>query len=139
MCVIMQLLVMKHFHISIYKLNTFSHWLGLGKVPLSLLTVLRWVTLACKSISPPPPLLSSPLPSSPPLRPSSPGSNDGLCSCLLKACPNSTPQTLGLSHDAWEISRDTLRLDTKLGQGCFGDVWMEIIAQNHSATPSALF
>ncbi|XP_041090078.1 proto-oncogene tyrosine-protein kinase Yrk-like isoform X3 [Polyodon spathula] len=52
------------------------------------------------------------------------GSNDGLCSCLLKACPNSTPQTLGLSHDAWEISRDTLRLDTKLGQGCFGDVWM---------------
>ncbi|MGH0157874.1 UNVERIFIED_CONTAM: hypothetical protein FKN15_034143 [Acipenser sinensis] len=51
------------------------------------------------------------------------GSNDGLCSCLLKACPNATPQTLGLSHDAWEISRDTLRLDTKLGQGCFGDVW----------------
>ncbi|RXM99499.1 Tyrosine-protein kinase Fyn [Acipenser ruthenus] len=51
------------------------------------------------------------------------GSNDGLCSCLLKACLNATPQTLGLSHDAWEISRDTLRLDTKLGQGCFGDVW----------------
>ncbi|MBN3321383.1 FYN kinase, partial [Atractosteus spatula] len=52
------------------------------------------------------------------------GSNDGLCYYLTKACPNSTPQTLGLGRDAWEISRDTLSLNKKLGQGCFGDVWM---------------
>ncbi|TRZ01143.1 hypothetical protein DNTS_007863 [Danionella cerebrum] len=52
------------------------------------------------------------------------GSNDGLCCYLTKACPNSTPQTMGLGRDAWEISRETLKLNRKLGQGCFGDVWM---------------
>ncbi|RXN26264.1 tyrosine- kinase Fyn isoform X1 [Labeo rohita] len=52
------------------------------------------------------------------------GSNDGLCCYLTKACPNSTPQTMGLGRDAWEISRETLQLNRKLGQGCFGDVWM---------------
>lgn len=31
---------------------------------------------------------------------------------------------MGLGRDAWEVSRDTLALQTKLGQGCFGDVWM---------------
>uniref|UniRef100_A0A7N8X6T0 Tyrosine-protein kinase n=1 Tax=Mastacembelus armatus TaxID=205130 RepID=A0A7N8X6T0_9TELE len=30
----------------------------------------------------------------------------------------------GLSKDAWEIPRESLRLDLKLGQGCFGEVWM---------------
>lgn len=34
------------------------------------------------------------------------------------------PQTQGLARDAWEIPRDSLRLDVKLGQGCFGEVWM---------------
>ncbi|XP_059365521.1 tyrosine-protein kinase Fyn-like isoform X3 [Carassius carassius] len=52
------------------------------------------------------------------------GSNDGLCCYLTKACPNATPQTMGLGRDAWEIARDTLKLNRKLGQGCFGDVWM---------------
>lgn len=52
------------------------------------------------------------------------GSNDGLCYYLTKPCPNSTPLTMGLGRDAWEVSRDTLALQTKLGQGCFGDVWM---------------
>uniref|UniRef100_A0AAY4BH42 Tyrosine-protein kinase n=1 Tax=Denticeps clupeoides TaxID=299321 RepID=A0AAY4BH42_9TELE len=32
--------------------------------------------------------------------------------------------TQGLARDAWEIPRDSLRLDVKLGQGCFGEVWM---------------
>ncbi|KAG2460882.1 YES kinase, partial [Polypterus senegalus] len=50
--------------------------------------------------------------------------NDGLCTYLTKPCPNVTPQTIGLGRDAWEISRDTLNLNKKLGQGCFGDVWM---------------
>ncbi|KAG9355563.1 hypothetical protein JZ751_000401 [Albula glossodonta] len=54
----------------------------------------------------------------------SPGSNDGLCYFLTKPCPTSTPQTMGLGRDAWEISRETLKLDRKLGHGCFGDVWM---------------
>ncbi|KAI1901736.1 hypothetical protein AGOR_G00037460 [Albula goreensis] len=52
------------------------------------------------------------------------GSNDGLCYFLTKPCPTSTPQTMGLGRDAWEISRETLKLDRKLGHGCFGDVWM---------------
>ncbi|MED6256813.1 hypothetical protein ATANTOWER_025728 [Ataeniobius toweri] len=52
------------------------------------------------------------------------GSNDGLCYYLTKACPNSTPLTLGLGRDAWEVSRETLSMQRKLGQGCFGDVWM---------------
>ncbi|KAM9493465.1 tyrosine-protein kinase Fgr isoform 2-T2 [Clarias gariepinus] len=52
------------------------------------------------------------------------GTHDGLCYYLTTPCPNSTPQTLGLGKDAWEIPRDTLQLKRKLGQGCFGDVWM---------------
>ncbi|XP_038651023.1 tyrosine-protein kinase Fgr isoform X2 [Scyliorhinus canicula] len=49
---------------------------------------------------------------------------DGLCQVLTKACPGETPQTLGLGKDAWEIDRQSLTLDKKLGQGCFGDVFM---------------
>lgn len=60
------------------------------------------------------------LPVGPPLT----GSNDGLCYYLTKSCPNSTPLTMGLGRDAWEVSRETLLLQAKLGQGCFGDVWM---------------
>ncbi|TRY95675.1 hypothetical protein DNTS_026203 [Danionella cerebrum] len=49
---------------------------------------------------------------------------DGLCHCLTAVCPVLKPQTQGLARDAWEIPRDSLRLDLKLGQGCFGEVWM---------------
>lgn len=49
---------------------------------------------------------------------------DGLCHCLTDVCPVQKPQTTGLARDAWEIPRDSLRLDVKLGQGCFGEVWM---------------
>ncbi|KAJ8336470.1 hypothetical protein SKAU_G00376900 [Synaphobranchus kaupii] len=49
---------------------------------------------------------------------------DGLCSRLTEVCPTVKPQTKGLSRDAWEISRDSLRLEVQLGQGCFGEVWM---------------
>ncbi|XP_010156747.1 PREDICTED: LOW QUALITY PROTEIN: proto-oncogene tyrosine-protein kinase Src-like, partial [Eurypyga helias] len=38
--------------------------------------------------------------------------------------PTSKPQTQGLAKDAWEIPRESLRLEVKLGQGCFGEVWM---------------
>uniref|UniRef100_H3DQF3 Tyrosine-protein kinase n=1 Tax=Tetraodon nigroviridis TaxID=99883 RepID=H3DQF3_TETNG len=49
---------------------------------------------------------------------------DGLCHSLTDICPILKPQTQGLSKDAWEIPRESLRLDLKLGQGCFGEVWM---------------
>lgn len=49
---------------------------------------------------------------------------DGLCHRLTNVCPTVKPQTQGLAKDAWEIPRDSLRLEVKLGQGCFGDVWM---------------
>ncbi|KAG8565427.1 hypothetical protein GDO81_012844 [Engystomops pustulosus] len=49
---------------------------------------------------------------------------DGLCHRLTNVCPTSKPQTQGLAKDAWEIPRDSLRLELKLGQGCFGEVWM---------------
>lgn len=52
---------------------------------------------------------------------------DGLCDVLKKPCVKvEKPQTVGLSHDTvdmWEISRDTLRLTTRLGSGNFGEVW----------------
>ncbi|XP_069731229.1 tyrosine-protein kinase Fgr isoform X2 [Phaenicophaeus curvirostris] len=50
--------------------------------------------------------------------------NDGLCHLLTRVCPAMKPQTLGLAKDAWEIVRESIRLDKKLGMGCFGDVWM---------------
>lgn len=79
------------------------------------------------------PILQHPLPlfpfstSPPSLAPTSLpliGSNDGLCYYLTKPCLNSTPLTMGLGRDAWEVHRDALSLQRKLGQGCFGDVWM---------------
>ena len=35
-----------------------------------------------------------------------------------------TPQTSGLAKDAWEVARDSLFLEKKLGQGCFAEVWL---------------
>ncbi|TNN85768.1 Proto-oncogene tyrosine-protein kinase Yrk [Liparis tanakae] len=52
------------------------------------------------------------------------GTNDGLCYYLTMPCINSTPLTMGLGRDAWEVLRETLSMQRKLGQGCFGDVWM---------------
>ncbi|KAL1006851.1 hypothetical protein UPYG_G00078040 [Umbra pygmaea] len=49
---------------------------------------------------------------------------DGLCHRLTTVCPTVKPQTQGLAKDAWEIPRESLRLEIKLGQGCFGEVWM---------------
>ncbi|XP_033931585.1 tyrosine-protein kinase fynb isoform X2 [Pseudochaenichthys georgianus] len=48
---------------------------------------------------------------------------DGLCFNLTAVCVNHIPDTVGLSHDAWEISRDTLVMEIKLGTGCFADVF----------------
>lgn len=53
--------------------------------------------------------------------------SDGLCVLLTEPCRNSElPQTADLSHntkDQWEIPRETIRLNKKLGAGQFGDVW----------------
>lgn len=60
-----------------------------------------------------------------PLSPAPPAEHaDGLCHRLTTVCPTSKPQTQGLAKDAWEIPRESLRLEVKLGQGCFGEVWM---------------
>ncbi|KAI1897438.1 hypothetical protein AGOR_G00083290 [Albula goreensis] len=50
-------------------------------------------------------------------------SADGLCFNLTGVCVNNSPDTVGLSHDAWEVSRDSLELEVKLGAGCFAEVW----------------
>uniref|UniRef100_A0A4W3J4P7 Tyrosine-protein kinase n=1 Tax=Callorhinchus milii TaxID=7868 RepID=A0A4W3J4P7_CALMI len=50
-------------------------------------------------------------------------SADGLCHNLTMVCTNMTPQTIGLAKDSWEIVRESLHLEKKLGQGCFADVW----------------
>ncbi|XP_067273522.1 tyrosine-protein kinase fynb isoform X1 [Pseudorasbora parva] len=50
-------------------------------------------------------------------------SADGLCYNLTGVCIDYTPDTVGLSHDSWEIARESLTLDMKLGAGCFADVW----------------
>lgn len=60
---------------------------------------------------------------------------DGLCHRLTNVCPTSKPQTQGLAKDAWEIPRESLRLEVKLGQGCFGEVWMGK-DHSHPAVPS---
>lgn len=48
---------------------------------------------------------------------------DGLCFDLMGVCVNYIPDTVGLSHDSWEISRETLNLELKLGTGCFAEVF----------------
>ncbi|XP_069052332.1 tyrosine-protein kinase fynb isoform X2 [Lepisosteus oculatus] len=50
-------------------------------------------------------------------------SADGLCYNLTAVCENYMPHISGLARDAWEITRESLNLETKLGAGCFADVW----------------
>ncbi|XP_067883523.1 tyrosine-protein kinase fyna isoform X2 [Heterodontus francisci] len=50
-------------------------------------------------------------------------SADGLCHNLTMICTNMIPQTVGLAKDSWEILRESLILEKRLGQGCFADVW----------------
>ncbi|XP_030635030.1 tyrosine-protein kinase Lyn-like [Chanos chanos] len=48
---------------------------------------------------------------------------DGLCRKLDKVCVKPKVET-PWAKDAWEISKDTLRMVKKLGAGQFGEVWM---------------
>ncbi|XP_022091012.1 tyrosine-protein kinase Yes-like [Acanthaster planci] len=48
---------------------------------------------------------------------------DGLCIKLTFPCPKENPNTVGLGKDAWEIPRESLTLENRLGAGQFGEVW----------------
>ncbi|XP_071836067.1 tyrosine-protein kinase STK-like isoform X1 [Apostichopus japonicus] len=48
---------------------------------------------------------------------------DGLNTALTAPCPKVNPNTIGLSKDAWEIDRNSLKFETRLGTGQFGEVW----------------
>ncbi|KAG7323137.1 hypothetical protein KOW79_012839 [Hemibagrus wyckioides] len=48
---------------------------------------------------------------------------DGLCQALTTACISGKPQK-PWEKDAWEIPRESLKLDKRLGAGQFGEVWM---------------
>ncbi|KAG2460873.1 LCK kinase, partial [Polypterus senegalus] len=48
---------------------------------------------------------------------------EGLCTRLTKHCQTRMPQKPWW-QDEWEIPRETLKLETKLGAGQFGEVWM---------------
>ncbi|KAM8946295.1 tyrosine-protein kinase HCK [Pelodytes ibericus] len=48
---------------------------------------------------------------------------DGLCQCLTRPCQTARPEK-PWQKDAWEIPRESLSLERKLGAGQFGDVWL---------------
>lgn len=51
------------------------------------------------------------------------GQSDGLCQRLTHPCRVPKPQK-PWEKDAWEIPRESLSLERKLGAGQFGEVWM---------------
>ncbi|OXB79341.1 UNVERIFIED_CONTAM: hypothetical protein H355_013262 [Colinus virginianus] len=51
------------------------------------------------------------------------GQSDGLCRRLTYPCSVPRPQK-PWEKDAWEIPRESLKLEKKLGAGQFGEVWM---------------
>ncbi|XP_076462221.1 tyrosine-protein kinase fyna-like [Babylonia areolata] len=54
------------------------------------------------------------------------GSSDGLCQKLAFPCPKPQPVMEDLSRetkDKWEIDRNTLTFEKRLGAGQFGEVW----------------
>lgn len=53
----------------------------------------------------------------------SPGDSDGLCTKLVKPCQSKAPQKPWW-QDEWEVPRESLKLERKLGAGQFGEVWM---------------
>ncbi|XP_056403389.1 tyrosine-protein kinase HCK [Hyla sarda] len=48
---------------------------------------------------------------------------DGLCQYLTQPCKTARPQK-PWEKDAWEVPRESLKLEKKLGAGQFGDVWL---------------
>ncbi|XP_040916192.1 tyrosine-protein kinase Lck [Toxotes jaculatrix] len=50
---------------------------------------------------------------------------DGLCTRLVKPCQSRAPQKPWW-QDEWEIPRESLKLERRLGAGQFGEVWMGV-------------
>ncbi|KAK5886013.1 hypothetical protein CesoFtcFv8_017092 [Champsocephalus esox] len=50
---------------------------------------------------------------------------EGLCTKLVKPCQSRVPQKPWW-QDEWEIPRESLKLEQKLGAGQFGEVWMGV-------------
>lgn len=50
---------------------------------------------------------------------------DGLCTKLVKPCQSRAPQKPWW-QDEWEIPRESLKLERRLGAGQFGEVWMGV-------------
>ncbi|XP_070834956.1 tyrosine-protein kinase Lck [Chaetodon trifascialis] len=51
--------------------------------------------------------------------------SDGLCTKLMKPCQSRAPQKPWW-QDEWEIPRESLKLERRLGAGQFGEVWMGV-------------
>uniref|UniRef100_A0A671Q9U1 Tyrosine-protein kinase n=1 Tax=Sinocyclocheilus anshuiensis TaxID=1608454 RepID=A0A671Q9U1_9TELE len=54
---------------------------------------------------------------------------DGLCTRLVKPCQTRAPQKPWW-QDEWEVPRESLKLERRLGQGQFGEVWMGLYNNN---------
>lgn len=49
---------------------------------------------------------------------------DGLCCSLTAICPKILPSVIGLSYkDEWEVERQSITLNKKIGEGDFGGIW----------------
>lgn len=58
---------------------------------------------------------------------------DGLSVKLMRPCDKSQPITEGLTHsfmNTYEVDRSLFRLERKIGQGQFGDVWQGVFLVN---------
>lgn len=68
------------------------------------------------------------------------GEADGLCTRLVKPCQTRAPQKPWW-QDEWEVPRESLNLERRLGQGQFGEVWMgkKLFTSYFSTTELSIF
>ncbi|KAL7873786.1 hypothetical protein AOLI_G00128570 [Acnodon oligacanthus] len=62
---------------------------------------------------------------------------DGLCTRLMKPCQTRMPQKPWW-QDEWEVPRESLKLERRLGQGQFGEVWMGLYNNNRRVAIKSL-